>query len=374
MSAPNAEVLRAEVVGSLLRPDELVSARAAMRAGDLTPDAYRAVEDGSVDEALAIQERAGVDVVTDGEMRRDIFFGQFISGLEGLSPIPGERITFHGREADVAMEVQIPFTVTDRIRVRGCPAVDELAYASTRTSRPLKVTLPSPMMILGFWNDRSRDAYPDPFDLAVDAADAVRRWMTDLADAGCTYIQIDAPELNEAYADARVRADYARRGIDPERFIALGTELVGTLADAPLPGVRTCLHVCKGNGTQSWIAEGGYDAFSRSVFRRAANFDVFHLEYDDARSGSFEPLANLPDDKVAVLGLISTKWTELEDPAQLRDRIDDAARFHPKDRLALATQCGFASASETGTQRMITAETQEAKLRLVAEVAGSVWG
>ena len=121
--------------------------------------------------------------------------------------------------------------------------------------------------------------------------------MRELADAGCRYIQIDAPELNEAYADQRVRDDYERKGIAPDRFIELGTELVGSLADVELPGVTTALHVCKGNGTQSWIAEGGYDDFSRHVFKRARGFDVFHLEYDDERSGSFEPLANLDGGK-----------------------------------------------------------------------------
>ena len=134
------------------------------------------------------------------------------------------------------------------------------------------------------------------------------------------------------------------------------------------------MHLCRGNGTEAWIAEGGYEAFSEHVFTRATGYDVFHLEYDDERSGGFEPLANLPDDKVAVLGLVSTKWTRMEDPAVLISRIEDAARHHPVERLALAPQCGFASASETSQQRRITPETQEAKLRLVSGVAREVWG
>jgi 5-methyltetrahydropteroyltriglutamate--homocysteine methyltransferase len=346
-----------------------------MRAGQLSPDDYRAIEDRAVDDALRIQEEAGVDVVTDGEMRRDVFFDFFIKGLTGLSMLPGIKVQFHSGDSDLAMEFQIPFTVTERVTALACPAVEEFRYASARTAKPVKVTLPSPMMILGFWNEQSRDAYPDPFELAQDAAAAVRGWVRELADAGCKYIQIDAPELNEAYADERVRADYESRGIDPGAFIELGTELVGTIADVDVPGdVRKAMHVCKGNGTQSWIAEGGYDEFSKRVFKRAGNFDVFHLEYDDERSGGFEPLANLPDDKVAVLGLISTKWVDLEDPAVLKQRIEDAARFHPKEQLALATQCGFASAAETADQRLITDSTQRDKLRLVASVARDVWG
>ena len=367
-------VFHADVVGSLLRPPELVDGRARMRAGELSPDEYRAIEDRAVDEALRLQEEVGVDVVTDGEMRRDIFFDFFIKGLTGLSMLPGTKVQFHSREKDVAMEVEIPFTVTERVTALPCPAVDEFRYASARTAKPVKVTLPSPMMILGFWNEQSLDAYPDPFELAQDAATAVRKWVRELADAGCNYIQIDAPELNEAYADERVRAEYEARGIDPRHFIELGTELVGTIADVEVPGtVRKAMHVCKGNGTQSWIAEGGYEEFSRHVFKRAGRFDVFHLEYDDERSGGFEPLANLPDDKAAVLGLVSTKWVELEDPDVLKQRIEDAARVHPKEQLALATQCGFASASETAEQRLITDATQREKLRLVADVAREVW-
>jgi 5-methyltetrahydropteroyltriglutamate--homocysteine methyltransferase len=365
---------RAEVVGSLLRPAALVEARDVFRAGRLAPEAYREVEDAAVDEALRLQEGAGVDVVTDGEMRRSIFFDFFVSGLDGLSPMQSVTIRFRGKRAEDAMEVTIPFTVTDRLAARPCPGVAELLYASARTSLPVKVTLPSPMMILGFWTEASRDAYPDPFELAADAAEAVRTWMRELAEAGCRYIQIDAPELAEAYADEGVRAEYDARGISSHEFLSVGTELVCGLADLDLPEARVAMHLCKGNGTQSWIAEGGYEALAARVFERASGFDAFLLEYDDDRSGSFEPLAKLPTDKTAVLGLVSTKWTTLEDPEALCTRIEEAARYHPRERLAISTQCGFASASETAAQRKITDETQEAKLRLVAEVAERVWG
>ena len=228
-------------------------------------------------------------------------------------------------------------------------------------------------MILAFWNEASREAYPDPFVLCEDVANAVRGWVRELHEAGCSYVQIDAPELNEAYADPSVRADHESRGIPSDQFISLGTEFVGSIADMQTPGMLKGLHVCKGNGTQSWIAEGGYEDFSRVVFDRASKFDVFHLEYDDERSGSFEPLRNLPDDKLAVLGLVSTKWTRLEAPEVLRARVEEAARFHPMENLGLATQCGFASANETAEQRKITPQTQSDKLRLVADVARSIW-
>jgi 5-methyltetrahydropteroyltriglutamate--homocysteine methyltransferase len=366
--------IRAEVVGSLLRPPALVAARAAHRAGTLDAVELRQVEDASVDDALRLQELAGVDVVTDGEMRRSIFFDFFVSGLEGLTPLPGLTVRFHGRRPEDAMEVQIPFTVTGTIAPRPCPGVEELRYARERTRLPVKVTLPSPLMILGFWNERSRAAYQDPFALAADAADAVRGWMRELADAGCEYIQIDAPELAEAFADERVRAEYDERGIPSDELLRVGTELVCGLGEVELPGCRLAMHLCKGNGTQSWIAEGGYEALAQQVFARATGFDTFLVEYDDDRSGTFEPLAGLPDDKRVVLGLVSTKWAEIEDGALLAARIEEAARYHPKERLAISTLCGFASAGETAEQRRITPEIQEAKLRAVARTARRIWG
>lgn len=364
----------ADIVGSLLRSSALLEARSRFRAGQLFHEAYLEVENAAVDDALRLQESVGLDVLTDGEMRRDIFFGFFVSGMSGLSMIPGNKVRFHNHDTDVAMEVQIPFTVTDKLVAKACPGVEEFTYAQARTDRRVKVTLPSPMMVLGFWAEQSRDAYPNPFDLASDAADAVAGWMQQLAAAGCTYIQIDAPELNEAYCDASVRDDLASQGIDPREYIAVGTDLIERLGNLDLPGVTKCLHVCKGNGTQSWIAEGGYDAFSGAVFKRAAGFDIFHMEYDDDRSGGFEPLANLPDDKIAILGLLSTKWNRLESIEELTARVKDAARFHPLDKLGLATQCGFASAGETAADRRVMDDTQTAKLARVVEACRSIWG
>jgi 5-methyltetrahydropteroyltriglutamate--homocysteine methyltransferase len=163
---------------------------------------------------------------------------------------------------------------------------------------------------------------------------------------------------------------------DPGRALhARGAEYVNEVTKVDLPaGTILSLHVCKGNGTQSHIARGGYEDIAREVFRRATGFDAFHMEYDDERSGSFEPLRHLPDDKVCALGLVSTKWTELEEPQVLRARIEDASAFHPLDRLAIGTQCGFASAAEMAEQRKITTQTQADKLRLVAQTARSVWG
>jgi len=375
MASRTTTIYRADVVGSMLRPRELVDARRALREGRLGPEEYRSVEDAAVDAALRIQEEAGVDVVTDGEMRRDIFFDFFVSGTEGMTP--GESWTVHFRDAggNAAMEVPIPFVVTDRLRPRSSPGLAEFLYARERTALPVKVTLPSPTLVTAFWHrEGSADAYPDPFGLIADATEIVKAWIAELAEAGCPYIQIDAPELNEVYADERIRAEYTERGIPPERFMAEGAEYLQAVTNVDLPeGTTLGVHVCKGNGTQSFIAEGGYEDIARDVFRRVVGFDVFHMEFDDERSGSFEPLRHLPDDKVAVLGLVSTKWTALEDPEMLRRRIEQAAAFHPLDQLAVGTQCGFASAAEIAEQRKITEQTQAEKLRLVAETARAVW-
>jgi methionine synthase II (cobalamin-independent) len=367
-------IYHSEVVGSLLRPPELVEARRALRAGELDPQDYRAVEDRAVDEALRLQEAIGLDVVTDGEMRRDIFFEFLIKGMSGLEMKPGYTVRFHSHEDPEAMVVQIPFTVTETIAVLPCPAVDEFGYARERTSKPLKVTLPSPVMMLGLWGDESKDAYPDPLELVADAGAAVKRWALELADAGCEYIQLDAPDLIDLYCDENVRAEYESRGIPAADLRELGTQLAVEIGELDLPGVTRGMHLCRGNGTQSWIAEGGYDDFAEHVFARATGYDVFHLEYDDERSGGFEPLAELPEDKVAALGLVSTKWQQLEDPDMLKARIRQAAKYHPLERLALAPQCGFASAAETADERKLTEQTQRDKLQLVVDVARDVWG
>lgn len=376
-SLTEARIYRADVVGSMLRPAWLVDARRQFRANAMTLEAYQEVEDHAVAEAISIQEQAGVDVVTDGEMRRDIFFDLFVNGMSGISRTESAyAIRFRGKRPEDAMEVRVPFAVTEKIKAHSSPALREFLSAKDLSERPVKVTLPSPMLIGGFWlPGESGTAYPDPFTLFAEAAEAVRGWVRELFDAGCRYVQVDAPEFNEVYADANVRAQYQSRGIDPVRFKAEGADLLNYVASAPRPpGAQLGLHVCKGNGTRSWIAEGGYEDICREVFRRADGFDVFHLEFDDERSGSFEPLHHLPDDKAAVLGLVSTKWPTLEEPDLLRRRVQQAAEFHPLERLALATQCGFASASETAAQRKITQETQAAKLGLVADVARSVWG
>jgi 5-methyltetrahydropteroyltriglutamate--homocysteine methyltransferase len=356
-----------DVVGSLLRPPELLAARAQRLAGELSAYEYKRIEDAAVDDALALQERCGLDVVTDGEMRRMFFTGVVTDAVEGIELTDGQTTTWRDR-GEEALSIQLPVAVTGTLRRRRSLAAEEFAYARGRTDRLLKVTLPSPLMLAYFWSpQRSTAAYRDPFALFADAAAIIRAEAQELADLGCRYIQIDAPEL-ATLADPTQASYFAALGIDPERMLDEGVELIDACAD--VPGVRFAMHLCRGNNHGRWLAEGGYEAISRRVFPRAPNIDAFALEYDSPRAGTFDALADVPDDRTVILGLVSTKSERLEDPDVLAARVEEAACHFPRERLALSTQCGFAS-EQSGNP--ISPGVQEAKLRLVADVAHRVW-
>jgi 5-methyltetrahydropteroyltriglutamate--homocysteine methyltransferase len=334
---------------------------------DVTPDELRGLQDRAIDEALAMQERAGLDVVTDGELRRVQFFDQFVVGIDGLAPGPGGSAKFHSDDGQT-VEFRVPVCVQSRIRATRSLALEEFSYIKDRTAKTIKVTLPSPLLLMTVWNDElSRAAYTDPFELFADGARLIREQIVALRDAGCEYVQVDAPELIQGFADPDVQAQRSGSGIDPERFKAEGIEYINAALD--VRGIRRAVHLCRGNYAGMWTARGGYADLARRCFDRAPNVDVWMMEYDDDRSGGFEPLRELPDDKVAVLGLVTTKRQALEDPDRLTARIEEAAQFHPREQLGISTQCGF----ESGTNAPLNAEQQESKLRLVADVARSVW-
>jgi methionine synthase II (cobalamin-independent) len=364
-------VHRAETVGSLLRPQYLLRSREQHEAGKLQAASYKQIEDRAVDQAIAMQEGAGLDVVTDGELRRHSFIDQLIEAVEGLSPDPDAShipVPFHGESGEVKSVFKVPFSVTDKLRRQRMMTVEEYSYARARARRPVKVTLPSPLMLFLVWSPlRSRDAYGDPFELFADGLRLMREEAEELARLGCEYIQIDAPDFGQL-VDKTQRIEWEKAGISMDRVFSDGVDMLNQLA--AVPGVTFGLHLCRGNYASDWISAGDYHAISKQLFQRAANFDVFLLEYDDERSGSFEALRDLPDDKVVVLGLISTKFARLESPGELASRIGEASRFFPKEQLALSTQCGFASAGPGNT---ISEDAQENKLRLVGEVASRVW-
>ena len=367
-----ADMYRADTIGSLLRPRYLKLARERYEAGQLTAAAYKEIEDRAVDQAIAMQEGAGLDVVTDGELRRHSFIDQLTEAVEGLTPDAGDSghvpVPFHDPAGELKSVFAIPLSVTSRLRRRRMMTVEEYSYARARARRPVKVTLPSPLMLFLVWSpQRSRDAYSDPFELFADGLRLMREEAEELARLGCRYIQIDAPDFGQL-VDQGQRDAWERAGIPVDRVFAEGADMLNELAT--VPGVTFGLHLCRGNYDSDWISSGTYDAISKQLFQRATNYDVLLLEYDDERSGSFAALSDVPDDKVVVLGLVSSKFDTMEPPDQLVARIEEASRFFPRDQLALSTQCGFASA---GPGNAISEGAQENKLRLVGEVAGRVW-
>ncbi len=360
----------ADVIGSLLRPRYLSQARAALAEGRIEASEFKRIEDRAVDQAIAMQEACGLDVVNDGELRRFSFLDHLLGDMEGVAGIPGAAVHFHAKDPSQDWHWHPPFTVTGRIRrTRPMMTIEEFSYARGRARAPLKITMPSPLVMYGAWSpDRSRPAYSDPFELFADAAEIIRDEARELARLGCTYIQIDAPDLG-TLVDPENRELRENLGMPTERTLTEGVDIINSVADAP--GVTFGLHICKGNYQSKWIASGGYEYTADKVFTRSGNFDVFLLEYDDERSGSFEPLAKMPDDKVVVLGLVSSKVPEIEPVDEIIARIDEAARYAGRERLALSTQCGFSPVSIGGN--LISEDTQQRKLELVAEVAHRVW-
>jgi methionine synthase II (cobalamin-independent) len=356
---------RAEPVGSMLRPDHLKRAREERAAGRLEHAEFKRLEDVAADEAIALQERAGLDVVTDGEMRRGHFMGTLSEAIGGLGDVQAAAHKWHGADE---MEFAHVTAVVDKLTRSRSLAQEELVYLRARASKPVKITLPSPLMMQTLWSpEHSKSAYADPFEMFADAAAILREEIADLVALGCEYVQIDAPEL-ALMVDESVREQFVERGIDPERMLTEGIEIIDGVAATP--GPRYAIHLCRGNRDGHWMASGGYEAISEAVFRHATSFGTLFLEYDDERSGGFEPLRDVPDDRFVFLGLVSTKRPELEDPDELLARIDDAAGHFPRDQLGLSPQCGFAS---TIGGNPLTVEQEEAKLRLVADVAGRAW-
>jgi len=361
----SAHAIRSDVIGSLLRPAELKAARDRFDRGELSAAALKQVEDRAVDEAVELQEQAGLDVVTDGELRRYAFFGHLIDALDGFDKLGGWAIPFHN-EAGEQLVFKRP-VVVEKLRWRRSMCAEELTYLRARTNKPTKVTLISSQQAAAYYDpEKSTGAYPTRDAYLADIVDLTRREVLELVRLGCTYVQIDAPQY-AALLDPELREGYRQRGSDPDRLIDICIEMDNAVIGNH-PEVTFGLHICRGNNQSMFYASGGYEPIAR-VFTKS-RFQRFLLEYDDQRSGGFEPLQAVPDDRVVVLGLVTTKSPRLESVAELRARVEEAARLVPLDRLALSPQCGFASTMEGNR---ITPAEQQAKLRRVAETANRIW-
>lgn len=361
-----------DVVGSLLRPQELLDAQEQLAAGRLPVPEFKRIEDEAVDGALRLQEEAGLDVVTDGEMRRLSFQSQMTSAVEGFGEWDLDAFMWGEWHHDDLGEMNVerpPIAVVDTLSRKHFLSGEEFTYARNRTDRIIKVTLPSPSLFANFWDEeRSARAYPSAQDFLGDVARILRSEVDELVRLGATYIQIDAPQY-PLLVDPTYRDFYASRGWPAERWLELGVEL-DNIVIGNHPGVTFSFHLCRGNQASRWLVEGGYDWLAERLFPRV-KADRLMLEYDDERSGTFEPLRAVPDDKMVVLGLVTTKTPRHETVDELAARIKEAARYLELERLALSTQCGFAT-SIVGNS--ISLDDEKGKLKTISETAARVWG
>jgi 5-methyltetrahydropteroyltriglutamate--homocysteine methyltransferase len=352
-----------EVVGSLLRPEYL------KRAIDDGDGDLREVQDRAVLEAIALQEDCGIHVITDGEARRRSWFDPLTEGLAGYSrEVPGP-VHFRGA-GGVAQKQQARLpAVTSRLSLRRNIPLDEYAFLSAHTTRPVKATLPGMTYASVLWMPGvSERAYADREAYMAEALGLVKQVVGELVEAGVRYVQLDSPRYTHLVSEEG-QANLRRIGLDTatwlDEMIALDNEVIEAF-----PDITFGVHLCRGNNRSMWAVEGGYDAIAEQLFNGLA-CDRILAEYDSPRAGTFAPLRFVPSDKVVVLGLITTKEPELEDADQLKRRIDEAARHVPLERLALSPQCGFAS-SVPGN--LVTHDDQRAKLEQLGRVARDVWG
>jgi 5-methyltetrahydropteroyltriglutamate--homocysteine methyltransferase len=359
-------VYRSDVVGSLLRPQYLKEARKKRESGELTHVEFKQIEDRAVNEAIDTQLQAGLDVITDGEMRRYAFYGHLVDAVEGYDKFGGWAIPFHDDEGNEVV-IKRPVVVSKLRRVRPL-CEEEFVYLRAKTEHPAKVTIISAQQAAAYFDaEKSKGAYATIEAYLADLVDILKTEVEELIRLGCTYIQIDSPQYT-GLLDPAIREGYRKRGNDPDKLLDRCIELDNAVIGNH-PGVTFGLHMCRGNNQSKYYASGDYEPIA-SVFERT-KFNNFLLEYDDDRSGGFEPLKHVPEDRTVVLGLVTSKKPKLESKDELKQRIDEASKYVPMDRLALSTQCGFASTEEGN---LLTATDQDAKLKLVAETAKEVWG
>lgn len=382
-----ATTVRADVVGSLLRPEYLREARDAARTGNLDAGELHALEDRAVLEAITLQESAGIEAITDGEFRRtgwiafipmvdDPLFEAPVSGFEFLYAASGWRglwKTGEGDPADTsALPPEEPF-VTRKLQVERDIVGDEFSFLQANTKARAKYTIPAPSWSRIFWHpEHSTGAYPTSDDFIEDIARLTREHIVDrLVELGCDYIQLDAPNYAQWHIDPGNRAVFEEHGHDMAHELVADAELDNMVFEG-LTGVTRAMHMCRGNAPGGmWAATGGYEVISSEVFPRLTNLDRLLLEYDTDRAGGFAPLADVLPHHQVVLGLVTTKDGTPENADDVVARIEEATEHVPLERLAVSPQCGFASGE---IARTMTPEEQEAKLRLVGDVARRVWG
>jgi len=364
---------RANHVGSLLRPAELRQARERHQKGELTVAQLREVEDRCIRDAVKMQEDVGMQGITDGEFRRNLWHADFLSRFEGIKVVegllPGSARHFQNPDADVQRS-PTQFVVTGKLGHPRGIETDNFKFLAGVTTQTPKQCIPSPSLV-HFRTGRGgvdKAAYSDMEQFFADLARVYREEIAGLAAAGCTYLQID--DVNFAYlCDPKMREGAKKIGEDPDRLPALYASLINESIKERPANMAVCTHLCRGNFRSSWVAEGGYDPVAEVLFNQL-KVDGYFLEFDTPRAGNFAPLRYLPQGKKLILGLVTSKSGALEKPDDLKRRIDEAAKLVPLDQLGISPQCGFSS---TVLGNKLTIDDQIAKLRLVVDVAREVW-
>jgi 5-methyltetrahydropteroyltriglutamate--homocysteine methyltransferase len=369
MTARTTPPFRADHVGSLLRPKELQIARAAWKAGSMTHDALRAVEDRCITAAIAKQEEIGLRAATDGEYRRAYWHYDFVSGLDGVEIYePEQKIQFKG-----GVPLGHVLRVNGRIGFSKPIMLDDYKFVASHVHAAVpKQTIPSPSVVhfRGGRNAINKTSYPSLDGFFADLGEAYHKAVGSFGAAGCDYLQID--EVNIAYlCDPEQIAALKARGEHVDNLLHIYGAMLNRAIEARPAGMTISMHLCRGNFRSTFVATGGYEPVAEVLFNQI-NADAYFMEYDSDRAGGFEPLRFVPRGrKIVVLGLVTSKTGALESKDELKRRIDEAAKYLPLEQLALSPQCGFASTEEGNT---LTEDEQWAKLRLCVEVAREVWG
>ena len=362
-----ARLYRADHVGSLLRPAELLEARAAGEP----QDRLRELEDRQIERVLARQREIGLEIFSDGEFRRRTFMSDFNDSVSGLDE--GDAVARNWQGSDAATVSRVGGIAVAPIRSTKRMTDQELPFLQRKSPGDIKITLPSANQFpaIAFKWGLSDSVYPSHSELLWDCVPVIRDEIAALLEEGVSYIQLDAPRYSY-YIDPRWR-DYVRTEMRVEPEAALDEAIRADnacLAGARGKGATIAMHLCRGNNRSQWYAEGGYDPIAEALFGRL-DVDQFLLEYESERAGTFDPLRFVPADKSVVLGLVSTKVPGLESPDAIERRIQEASRFVPLERLAVSPQCGFASTMEGN---LLSEDDQWRKLQLVVDVARRVWG
>jgi 5-methyltetrahydropteroyltriglutamate--homocysteine methyltransferase len=372
MTVRTSPPFRADHVGSLLRPKALLDARARRQAGQIDAEALRVVEDAAIRDVIRMQENVGLHSATDGEFRRTSWHMDFIYALGGIDPTD-EKLRVHFRNADGELDFEsAALSVHDRISLPRTIFADAFTFLREAvTTNVAKLTIPSPSMVHYRGGRAAIDpaVYPELDEFWSDLTAAYAQEVSALADLGCRYLQLDDTSL--AYLnDPQQRALIESMGGDGEHQHEQYIRIINAALAGRPEGLSVTTHMCRGNFRSSWAAEGSYDFVAEALFTQL-EVDGFFLEFDDERSGGFEPLRFVPPGKQVVLGLVTTKSGALEDKDTLKRRINEAAKYVPIEQLCLSPQCGFSSTVEGNA---LTYDEQVAKLALIVETAVEVWG